>query len=158
MGIINSLRNLLFIVAITCNNCTSAQDHNTTNLKGTWGGCHENGSYAEILFSKYECMVVSNDLNGLIYAVPYSVRRNEIHTTNIELGKIFVDTFQIKSDSILIRNENGEFKLKKLYDFPAVPLKPRLFNRNVRFSDSVLYVHYMRMFLIREAEHECKSN
>lgn len=103
-------------------------------------------------------MYVTGYLIDYVISTPYSINGNEIHTTNIDLGKNFVDIFYLEDDMITIENDSRTLVLKRLYDYPAIPLKERLFNRNVSFSDSVLFVHYQRMFALREAEYECADN
>ena len=155
-GIINSFQNFLLVTALLPG-CIQAQDQ-ATSIEGTWVGCDEDGTYIEFHFSKYESMYVYSDIIDLAYPVPYSIRKNEIHYTNTLLDLTDVDTFLIERNTVILKNNYHTLKLNKQSDFPIVPLESRKSNHNVSFSDSALYRHYRRMFLIREAEHECKSN
>lgn len=146
------------MVALVCCGCTTAQENNTLNFEGTWVGCDENGWYIEFHFSKYESLFVDEDIIELTYSVPYSVWKDEIHYTNVRQEKNFKSFFKKNGDSLLINNEYHSYRLKRFSDFPIVPLESRQLGHNTSFSDSVLYVHYQRMFELREAEYECADN
>lgn len=149
-----NFRDILFIVLWLLFGCTTAQDYKVTNLEGTWIGCDEEGTYVEIHFSKYECIYAESEIVEMAYSVPYSVWKNEIHTTNARLAKTYQDTFLIEEDLMTLTVTDRIFKLRKISDFPIVPLESRSMIQTP--LDTVSFPHYMRMFTLREAEYECK--
>ena len=158
VGIIGSFRLYLLIVPLLLASCAKAQENSSINLKGTWIGCDKDGVYVEFHFSEYESLFVDEDIIDLTYAIPYSVVEDKIHYTNVRLQKNFTSSFQLEGVSLIIRNEYQNYRLKRLSDFPIVPMESRQLGHNTSFSDSVLFVHYQRMFELRESEYECADN
>lgn len=152
----NFRHSLILIGALFLTRCTNAQENGTITLEGSWKGCNGFGDYVEVHFSKYESLLATSDIIDLTYSIPYTVRNNEIHYTNIQLQKNSIDEFILKEDSLFIKHENQTYSLHRMSDYPIVPLKSRQLGE-VSFTDSVLYVHYQRMFLLREVDHECNS-
>lgn len=153
---LSDFRNIFFIGVLFLSCYAKAQELN--DIVGTWVGCDDRGTYLEIHFSEYESMFVNSDMIRLAYPVPYSIQRNEIHYTNVKLQKTFIDTLYLEGNLLTLKSENYSYLLRKLNDLPVVPLFSRRLGGNLSLSDSILFVHYHRMFLMREAEYKCEGN
>lgn len=156
--IVDRVRDLFLIGTIFIASCTISHGQSLDTLIGTWIGCNSKGEYVEIHFSKYESLFVNNDVIDVTYAVPYSILGNEIHYTNVRLQKTFISFFDRKEENLTLKDDFGTYELKRISDFPVVPPSSLNLGSKHDVSDSILVVHYERMFTLREAEYECEGN
>ena len=157
-NMISNIRKFLFPIIICLSSCAQSQQNLVEKIKGTWVGCDDGGTYMEIHFSEYESLYINADIISLAYPVPYSILENKVHYTNVRLQKTFIDTLYLEGDFLTLRSRDYTYKLQRINDVPVLPLESRSLGGNLSLSDSILYVHYQRMFLMREAEYKCEGN